>query len=126
MNPRILVVEDYPPHRRSLQRLLEREGFDCVDAASDGLTAAARIGGGSYSVIIADIGLPDMNADVVLEELNLHGVLAGTLVVACSGHEASHPAVQRAVGLGAVFFPKPIDTLALIARIREFLRVRDA
>jgi DNA-binding response OmpR family regulator len=126
MIPRILIVEDYPPQRRALRRVLEREGFQCVDVAVDGLTAAARAGGGQYAVVLADIGLPDMGADVLLEELSLHGVLDDTLVIACSGHEASHPAVQRAVGLGAVFLPKPIDPLALVAHIHEFLRRRDA
>lgn len=126
MNSRILVVEDYPPHRRSLIRLLRREGFACVDEACDGLTAAARIGGGGYSVIIADVGLGDMNAGALLEEVRRHGLLDEALVIACSGHAASHPEVQRAVGLGAVFFPKPLDVRALTSCIREFLEVRDA
>ena len=55
------------------------------------------------------------------------GLLADeALVIACSGHAASHPEVQRAVGLGAVFFPKPLDVRALTSCIREFLEVRDA
>lgn len=68
---RILVVDDEPPIRRSLARYLERRGHR-VDEAADGGEALIRLGDPAearYDVILADLRMPGLSGDRLLEAL---------------------------------------------------------
>jgi PAS domain S-box-containing protein len=60
LRERILVVEDHAPTRVTLQRLLERRNFLVVTAGS-AAEALACAKDAKIDVVIADIGLPDLN-----------------------------------------------------------------
>jgi CheY-like chemotaxis protein len=64
----VLVVEDDPPTREMLRRMLEREGFPVVEAA-DGRSALARVAEGRPSLILLDLLMPGMDGFEFLAEL---------------------------------------------------------
>lgn len=56
---RILVVDDEPPIRKLLSRILERAGFDVV-VASDGLEALAQVrSDASLRLVVSDLRMPN-------------------------------------------------------------------
>ncbi len=64
----ILIIDDNPEIRESLQTLLEIEGYqsDSADTADSGLALLAN---SVYDLVLLDIGLPDRSGLEVLEEI---------------------------------------------------------
>ncbi len=54
----LLLVEDHPDTRRTLEKLLHKRGYT-VETAEDVRSAVALAGAKTFDVIISDIGLPD-------------------------------------------------------------------
>ena len=67
----ILVVDDDPDISQALMDFLEHDGYH-VDLAGTGLEALARSKRQSYSAVILDLGLPDLDGLVVLKKLQEH------------------------------------------------------
>ena len=59
---RILVVDDEPVVRRSLQLLLGLDGHD-VETATASREALARLEQGAFDLVITDFVMPDMQGD---------------------------------------------------------------
>ena len=57
---RVLVAEDEPDTLRSLETMLEREGYR-VDAVADGNEAAQRLNGEHYDVVVSDLRIPHVD-----------------------------------------------------------------
>jgi DNA-binding NarL/FixJ family response regulator len=59
---KILVVEDFEPYRNFITlSLAEKEGFQVVSQATDGLEAVDRANKLKPDLILLDIGLPKLN-----------------------------------------------------------------
>jgi two-component system response regulator HydG len=76
--PRILVVDDEPANRITLERILSREGLD-VDYASDGRAALEVVREGGVDVVLTDLKMPGMSG---LELLRAIHALAPDIEVA--------------------------------------------
>ena len=80
----VLVVEDNPDARESLQALLQLEGHK-VDVAADGLEAVERALTGKPELAIIDIGLPGMDGFEVARRLRA-AFGRGIFLVALTGY----------------------------------------
>jgi len=60
MPKRILVVEDDPDHRRIVTKVLAREGYDVIEAAT-GAAAVAAAREDRPDLIIMDLALPGLD-----------------------------------------------------------------
>lgn len=66
----VVVVEDDPQYMRALMRHLQRADLDAeVVAATSGMNGLLEIGRRAPSVVVLDYGLPDLNADALIERL---------------------------------------------------------
>ena len=68
MIPRALIIEDEPALSAALETALRRIGC-AVEAVASGKAAQQWLKTNTYSVVVLDIGLPDMSGLTVLKEL---------------------------------------------------------
>jgi two-component system KDP operon response regulator KdpE len=117
-NKTVLVIDDEIQMRRLLRACLERNGYDVVEAATGdaGLSEALSR---QPSVILLDLGLPDMDGQVVLKRLREWSQVP-LLVVSVRGHEEDK---ITALDNGANdYITKPFSTGELLARLRAAQR----
>jgi len=113
--PTLLLVDDEPNIRSSLQGALGREGFEVETAASvaEGRTKLRD----SYDFALLDVWFPDGSGLDLLREIKERA--AETVVVMMSGHATIDVAVQ-ATRLGAFdFLEKPLSLERLLVVLRN-------
>ena len=121
MSANILVVDDEKNIRRTLQMVLEGEGFRTIEAenAEDGLKAIAD---DDVDLVILDIRLPKMSGIDALKKIRSEKATQRLPVLMVSGHASVAEAVQ-AVQLGATdFFEKPLDRDRVLVSVRNALK----
>ena len=100
--PTVMVVDDADGARRTLVRLLRREGYEAVEAA-DGrqvLDDLARPDGHAPDLILLDVAMPGLDGLELLEMLHAHPQWRSIPVVMLTGVSDTHT-VHRAEQLGA-------------------------
>lgn len=66
----VVVVEDDPQYLRALLKHLQRADLDAeIVSATSGMNGLLEIGRRLPSVVVLDYGLPDLNADALIERL---------------------------------------------------------
>jgi CheY-like chemotaxis protein len=123
----VLVVEDDPSYRRMLVRYLRRAelGIEVREAATgvDGLLEIGRTG---PAVILLDYGLPDLNADQVIERLLSPGAgLGAEVLVVTVGLPPGAAASLRRLGVETVI-EKTAGMEAVVSAVRGALARRVA
>ncbi|HEX4455761.1 MAG TPA: response regulator [Kofleriaceae bacterium] len=109
--PRVLVVDDDVDVRTALRNLLQARGF-VVDVAEDGLEAIEILDGRPPpSAIVADLMMPGIVGNELLEYVAARRELAGIPIAIVTGSPQYAP-------IGLALFRKPVDAEALV----EFLR----
>ncbi|QIG41131.1 response regulator transcription factor [Microbacterium sp. 4R-513] len=119
MGQHILVVEDDDGIALPLVRTLTREGYD-VERVAAGATAIDRVLGGEFSLVVLDLGLPDMDGLDVCRRVRDEGYEGGIVILTARDGE-----LDRVVGLdvGADdYIAKPFALAELLARLRALLR----
>jgi hypothetical protein len=112
---RVLVVEDDPSSRLILQRLLQREGH-VVRVAGSIAEAREQLTAGPLDLVISDLGLPDGDGRVLLQQLKRE---AGVGVIALTGEEPA----GDAEGVFDVHLSKPVAGGQLRRALAEAYRV---
>lgn len=117
---RILLVEDHAATRVSLQRLLERRGYQVMSAGSLGqardLTSRER-----FDLLLSDIGLPDGNGYELMSELRQRWGLSG---IALSGYGMETDLIQSKEAGFAEHLIKPVSAHALDAALDTMERTQ--
>ena len=85
---RALIVDDEVPVRRMLVRLLERRGFEVVEADS-GAAALAIAGGAQLSLVLCDVRMPGMTGIDVYRELSKKDPKLGCTFVFITGDKSA-------------------------------------
>ena len=112
---RLLVVEDDPGIAEPLRRGLQREGFDVDQVA----TGAAALAAAECDLVLLDLGLPDLDGQVVCRRLRERSAVP-IIVVTARGEEVDRVTLLE---LGADdYVVKPFGFRELVARIRAVLR----
>ena len=116
MKPRILVVDDEEPIRKTMRMMLEYEGFEVLEAAS-GVEGIQAVEKEEPDLVFLDIKMPGMDGLEVLGELKK--ISASIQVIIISGHGNVQTAVQ-ATKLGAFdFIEKPLETERVLLAVRN-------
>src|SRR5439155_7556960 len=111
---RILIVEDDPDVRRTLERCLAREGCD-VTAAVDGKEAAEKVDRARPELVITDLEMPRAGG----REVVALAVQRRVPVVVLTGHGTVQTAVELMRAGAANFLTKPFTPDTLRALLRD-------
>jgi two-component system KDP operon response regulator KdpE len=117
-SPIVLVVDDEPQIRRLLRNGLVPHGFETAEAADGGeaLRLAATL---KPSLIVLDLGLPDIDGFTVLERVREWSDVP-IIILSVRSREGEK---VRALELGADdYVTKPFGMAEFLARIRAALR----
>ncbi|MCM6773568.1 response regulator transcription factor [Nocardia sp. CDC159] len=117
--PSVLVVEDDPNVRSTLEQLLRFEGYR-VQLAGDGIEALDLLERQRPDLAVVDVTMPRMDGLSLCRTLRRRGDRLPILVLT-----ARHQVGDRVAGLDAGaddYLPKPFDTEELLARLRALLR----
>src|SRR5580658_9167088 len=118
----VLVVDDEKNIRRTLQLVLEGEGYQVLGAetAEQGLALLAnpQI---PVDLAIFDVKLPDMSGLEALERIRKDEAIKDIPIIVISGHATVNDAVQ-AIKLGASdFFEKPLNRERVLVSVKNVL-----
>ena len=114
----VLIVEDDEDIALTLQRMLERQGYEVTwaDTGQKGLTAIRS----NPHVVLLDLGLPDMDGLDVCKQAREEGYDGGIMILTARSDE-----LDRVVGLdyGADdYLAKPFPIAEMQARVRALAR----
>jgi two-component system nitrogen regulation response regulator NtrX len=118
----ILVVDDEKNIRRTLQMVLEGDGYQTLEAESAEqalaiLSAPQR----PVDLAIFDVKLPGISGLAALERMRADDATKAVPVIVISGHATVHDAVA-AIKLGAAdFFEKPLARERVLVSVRNVL-----
>lgn len=115
---RVLLIEDDPLLGDGIKTAIEREGYT-VDWFSRGCEAISAVSNEAFSVMILDLGLPDMDGMQVLHAVRGTSSLPILILTARDAIE------ERIRGLDAGaddYVLKPFDLQELLARLRVVTR----
>ncbi len=120
---RVLVVEDARSLADVLVEGLRDQGM-AVDAAHDGLEAAAKLGVNAYDVVVLDRDLPGIHGDALCQMITERDGRAMVLMLTAAAAPGDRVA---GLGLGADdYLAKPFHFPELVLRIRALARRQPA
>lgn len=123
MTGRILIVDDVATNRIVMKVKLSAARYDVVPAAS-GAEALEIAASGGVDIIIMDMMMPGLTGAETCRRLRANPATSTIPVILVT---ASEDMEARMDGLSAGaddFLSKPVDELALLARVRSLLRSR--
>jgi len=118
---KLLLVEDDPGMRSTLERALSRRGVQ-VACCEDGARALAQWRASEPDVVVLDLSLPGLDGLQVLEQARRGGLATPVLILTARGTVG-----DRIIGLNTGaddYLPKPFDLDELEARLRALVRRR--
>ena len=118
---KILIIDDEDPIRKMLRKLLEKNGYEVMDACNgnEGIKFFKDHG---PDIVITDLIMPEKEGLETIRELKKLNY--DVRIIAISGGGIADPKIYLtlAAKLGAVrTFTKPVDNEILLSTIKEIL-----
>ena len=120
---RILIAEDEPRIASFINKGLRANGF-ATEIAPDAETAMQFALNDSFDLLLLDLGLPDRDGLVLLEELRGQGVQLPIIIL--TARDDLHDKITGLEGGADDYVTKPFHFDELLARIRLRLTTRQA
>lgn len=122
----ILNVDDTEAARYAKSRILQRAGFQVIEAASGG-EALAKVASDRPTLVLLDTKLPDLSGFEVCRRLKQNPDTAMVLVLQTSASYVASPDRVHALDSGADnYLTEPIEPEELVANVRALLRLARA
>lgn len=118
----LLVVDDSAVARAKLRKLLEGAGYS-VSLANDGAEALEVLADGSFSVLITDLEMPNMNGFELIAAVQGNMDTEDMPIVAITGHDEMQARVHDCQGLYGIF-KKPWNDRELLKRVATLVQMR--
>ena len=123
-NPaRILVVDDNETNRDILVARLEKHGYELLQAP-DGEEALASVKHHLPDLLLLDVEMPKLDGFEVCRRLRNDPSLPFIPIILCTARAASQDVVTGLDAGADEYLTKPIDQVALVARVRSMLRIK--
>lgn len=119
----ILVVDDNETNRDILVTRLEKNGYRTLQAA-DGEEALASAAQHHPDLILLDVEMPKLDGFEVCRRLKKDTTLPFIPIILCTARAASQDVVTGLDAGADEYLTKPIDQVALVARVRSMLRIK--
>lgn len=116
--PRVLIIEDESALAKALAAVCQRVGAEAQLCAS-GERGLKELRAGTFSLVILDIGLPDMSGLTVLETVNQRSPRPPVLIITAHG-TLDNAVSARQLG-AAAYLVKPLDLQELEQTVRHLL-----
>ena len=123
MTARILVVDDVLANVRLLEARLSAEYFE-IRTASNGLEALKICARAPFDVILLDVMMPGMDGFDVCRRLKNDPATAHVPVVLVTALDQPGDRVKGLEAGADDFLTKPVDEIALVARVRSLARLK--
>ena len=123
MSARVLVVDDILPNVKLLEAKLSSEYYDVL-TATNGPDALEKVAAQSPDIVLLDVMMPGMDGFEVCRRIKADPLTAHIPVVMVT---ALTDASDRIKGLEAGaddFLSKPLNDIALMARVRSLVRLK--
>jgi CheY-like chemotaxis protein len=118
---RILVVDDEAAVRRLLRRILERDGYEVLEAAN-GRLAVEQICAGPVDLVITDLVMPEQEGIETIQQLRRDYPALGIIALSGAG-QGTYLAVTAALGADRSL-AKPVLPELLLAEVERVLEER--
>jgi DNA-binding response OmpR family regulator len=116
----VLVVDDDPVLRKTVQAALQAEKFN-VAVATDAMSALTQTRNERPDLILLDLGLPAGGGFTFLDRLKVFPALAAIPIVVVSGQDRS-VAEPRAKAAGVtVYLEKPVTPQKIVEHVKFLL-----
>ena len=121
--PRILIVDDNETNRDILHTRLSMHGYDLKQAV-DGEDALAACKEHLPDLILLDVMMPKLDGIEVCKRLRADGSLPFMPIILCTAKADSKDVVAGLEAGADEYLTKPIDQVALVARVKSVLRLK--
>lgn len=115
---KVLIVDDAAFIRLQLKQLLEKNDFEVVGEAENGLVALSKIKELRPDIVTLDVTMPEMDGLECMMEIKKLDYMPTVIMISAMGQEAT---VQKAILNGAKgFLVKPYKTDVVISNLNKF------
>ncbi len=122
--PRILIVDDNETNRDILATRLATQGYELKQAA-DGEEALIAARAHQPDLILLDVMMPKLDGVEVCRRLKGDASLPFTPIILVTAKADSKDVVAGLEAGADEYLTKPIDQMALLARVKSVLRIKD-
>jgi adenylate cyclase len=122
--PRILVVDDTPANVHILKLRLAAQGYDVLTAA-DGEEALAAARESQPDLILLDVMMPKVDGLEVCRQLRADPSFPFTPIIMVTAKADPKDVVAGLEAGGDEYLTKPVDQIALVARVKSMLRIKE-
>jgi two-component system phosphate regulon response regulator PhoB len=120
MDHHILVVEDHAELRRMLAMALRLSGYEISEATS-GTEAIEKAASSKPSLIILDLGLPDMSGIDAARAIKKNPLTTNIPIITITAYSEDY-GLEEALRVGIVaYLYKPVPLALIKAKIEEFI-----
>ena len=123
MSTRVLVVDDILPNVKLLEAKLLSEYYEVV-TASNGPDALQKIVDHKPDIVLLDVMMPGMDGFEVCRQIKANPAVAHIPVVMVTALTDSEDRVRGLENGADDFLSKPVNDVALMARVRSLVRLK--
>ena len=120
MSNRVLIVDDAIFMRMKLKDILEKNGFEVVAEAQNGLEAVEKYNSERPDLVTMDITMPEMDGVAALKAIKQMDPGAKVIMCSAMGQQSM---VMDAIQAGALdFIVKPFDNERVLQSLKKAIR----